>query len=110
MVRNIPTKIKVHACTKCNGALKQDNDPTEWFCMNCGKRTYASIAPTIEQEKAMGTNPGSHYVSVRSRGRGKATAGGYHIKDNPYETSLSERKEASAHARALRLERLKTNL
>ena len=102
------TNIKVQSCTKCRGALKQDNDLDEWFCMNCGQRQYKSIPLTIEEEKAAGTNPGSHYVSFR--GRGKATAGGYHIKDNPYEVSLSERRGSDAHARALRYERLKTNL
>ena len=104
----IPPKIKVQACTKCSGALKQDNDLEEWVCMNCGRRQFASISPTIEEDKAAGSNPGSHYKPVR--GRGKATAGGYHIKDNPYESTASERKDSETRARAERYERLKTNL
>ena len=38
-------RILVGSCTKCGGALKEQTDPGEWMCINCGSLVMNKTAP-----------------------------------------------------------------
>ena len=38
-------RILVRSCTKCRGALREQADPGEWMCINCGNLVLNKTPP-----------------------------------------------------------------
>ena len=49
--RNFP-RILVGSCTKCGGALREQEDPGEWMCINCGRLVLSTPVrePIVQSE------------------------------------------------------------